>query len=503
MKQDAIRLDSGALSQGLRSDARVPRNSFYLVDCDNMKPLPFGLVESEAVTVAFSSADLTAAGITPAWPWPQLFHGSAVTVLLDETAAHIIDVSNPAAWSIGAALVPVETRSPYAANPITSGGSWQFVDLYDTWMALNGSCVVLKCFAHLLDTNIPDSYFCHDATTITTACYGRGRVFSAGFASADAPTLWETLHPNDVIWSSIGGQHNADDLWEFFPPLMTDKYKGLALDQRQVGTRRMTWQGLVECVKPLGAAIACYGQQGVSALTFQDDIHMGYQDISAIGIASRGAVGGDVRGHIFVDRTGFLWALTPDLQLAPLGYQEYLGALTLSDIVISLDTQRREFYISDGTTCYILTPSGMGSTSQQLTSLVIAPISASNSDLRCIQTTAPNTDVVIRIDEFDLGSKDNKTIESVALHFKDMTSVEVTAEWRNDSTSAFTAGPTVPVNDDGFCFPLTSGVNFRLLIEATQGTLSELHEIEIRFKRRGHRYQKGYVAPPPRQARRV
>jgi len=498
MQEQTVRYGLQDMSLGLRADSRAPRNSRAMVQIDNMKPSQYGLVESQQLRVPFNVAQYAGALITPDWPYPMLFHGANVTLLADDQSIRLIDTTTDP-WSIGGAgLATKSTVSPYGAAAIPAGGGpWQFIDLYDQWLLFKDNCVVFKCNAHNLPgSTIPNNYFCYTARTMTTGCHFRGKLYYGGFDSTDDATFWGTLYENDVIWSSTAGQHNGDDLWQFFPALMTDAFKHEAEIMNSLGRFRMPFRGLVKVLKPLGQSVIAYTDNGVVALPFANELNVGMKEISPIGVFGRGAVGGHNGRHIFLDKGGKLWSLSPDLQLQELGYEEYLKTLTPADVVISYDKTEAEHYISDGDDSYILTGSGMGSTSQHLTSVVFAP--DSDTDLgvaQGIQIGTPDTDVVVLTDEFDFGLKANKRITSVAMEYKDLTNVKVYVQWRNDSTSAFTEQGPFPLNEMGWVMAIVSGVNFRLRITATLGTAAQITTIRFRYQIQDNRNLRGPSIP--------
>lgn len=86
-----------ALGKGLRPNVNVPRNAPFLQDCMNVRIAQDGAHAYEPITNPFDPADLAAAGIVEAWPFPQLIRGNSVTLLC--TATKIFEV-NEADWSL-------------------------------------------------------------------------------------------------------------------------------------------------------------------------------------------------------------------------------------------------------------------------------------------------------------------------------------------------------------------------------------------------------------------
>ena len=385
-----------ALQRGLRPDRRMPVNVPFLTTCTNMRPSPYGLKDFNTVVQPITSTELSLVGVTPVWPWPQLFRGKGLSLLFDRIQVFSVTEAPVDDWQL-TQLTTYDAADIGSSSPstkaITTGGPWHFIDFYDTWMAFNGVSVVFQM-------GFSSTVWTTNAVTIATgADYKEARVFYAGFdptdmyALADWPTFLDSLQGADlpsefsaktlsagadsnwVWWSTIGG---GDLLWLFSLTFM--KYASLAAvpttgfsdaryyfkwlwDRNECGLRPLPWQGTVYQMKQLGDAMMAYGTGGVSALVPSggDPATFGLMNPTGwgtrLGIASRSAIGGSDRGHLVVDEAGELWGITPDLQAQRLGYAEWLAPLLGYEIVVSYEPTLDEYYISNGTTTYLYSES--------------------------------------------------------------------------------------------------------------------------------------------------
>jgi len=181
----------------------------------------------------------------------------------------------------------------------------------------------------------------------------------------------------DGAISAVSVQTQPDD------PFGTDYFFDL-MQRNEFGFTPMPYQGDVACLKPLGNAVISYGMEsssgkngGIAALRAHDKffgqsppVNLGW----GVGVLSRGAVGGDEAHHLFIDETGELWMMTPDLACERLGYQEIFENWIGEDPTISYDPQYNEFWLTSGTTpeTYILNRNGLCKAGQNPTSVFIA-----------------------------------------------------------------------------------------------------------------------------------
>ena len=292
----------------------------------------------------------------------------------------------------------VSVKEVKAATIPNGTGPWHFADFQDAWFLTNGACIVcrLMLYNHWT-TFVVETEAAAYPFVPTSVCNFDNRLLVAGlpaattyFSDADWTELWNTwiLHsprdimttedmamgPNIVMYSDQGG---GDFYWPFAFELamlglpgqtQVDLLKPYYLDRIKsgaIGFIPMPWQGAVKCLKRMGDAVIAYGDNGVTAIVPQEKNGLAIYrtvDVVDVGVAGRGAVGGDHRQHCFVDNTGTVWYVKADLSAERLGYNEFTAAMTDASIVVTCDPDQWDYYISDGTYGYVRSKTGLGKT---------------------------------------------------------------------------------------------------------------------------------------------
>ncbi len=195
----------GALVNGLRSDSRDVRSGDNCQIMTALRPTPFGARVHETVTQPIAASELTTHSITIAHPFPQLFIGKGVTLLVTEDKLWTVNMTN---WTLTAVSM-FDPAIPANSATITSGGGpWHFMDFGTTWMLFNGASVVFK--SGWIDST---KTFVDEAITATTGCPFRGQGIMGGFDPTDYwPTAWVDY------WNSIPHSSAADSDWNLVPP---------------------------------------------------------------------------------------------------------------------------------------------------------------------------------------------------------------------------------------------------------------------------------------------
>ena len=509
------------LTRGLRLDSRGDRGLNLLTECKNLKPIKidddnFSLVPYELVSDPFKSGEFAAKSITIAFPFPQVFRGKEVTLLADDTKIYTVDESD---WS----LTLITTYNAFDRSAIlaldSTGGPWQFIDMGDTWFLINTKNIVWQSNTHAL-TNEPNQVYVNKTNLINAGVYHRGRIVTGGFNSSnfwnndwlDIFTKWKAglstqidlpttdIDSNWVLWSSIGG--GDFPLWLFYPDrAFLGNIRGTSetgytwsktmimdmIIKNQFGFMPLPWQGDVYVIKPLGKELIVYGSNGISALTpIQDPVPTyGLRNISSVGIMGRGAVGGDVKQHVFLDNNGFLWRMTGQ-EPSRLGYREFFTGFS-ANTIISFDNRDEEFYISDETNSYLLTPRGLGEAKERVTSLVdkVGVLSGVIED-------SGDSESQVVTDTIDFGSI--ATIQAVHLPMVASADVDVAIDYRYDYSSSFVRSPFIRVNNQGVAFMLVSASQVRIVIKSSDYSNMDLDEIEYTVQFADKRFRRSLSA---------
>jgi hypothetical protein len=488
-----------ALVNGLRPRDDVGRNVPYLVSCDRAQPTADGLIPSNMIANPFAASPFDN------WPWPQLIRGSEITFAAGETQiSEVNEAVDP--WTIGSSLAIKKFYSPASAFTITSSGVWHLVDFGPTWMLLNGNDVILR-------TNREGSVggtnttFGINEISVQTGCAHRGRAILAGFDPTDfwkeewqaIFDLWLskselTIDPsmeikdNFVWWTSIGG---GDLLSLFDPPA---DYIEL-FRRNEMGFMPMPSQGTVLAVKSLGENVAIYSLDGVYLLfpVSEPFPTFGLQKVLDHGIPQRGAVGGDDSVHCFVDQRGDAWRWQAGSGPQKLGYQEYLDDLVDQEMAISYDPQESWFYISgeDGSSnilSFVLTETGLGTTKQQVTSVV----SAEGQSYGIFENSSDTTTEII-VEEIDFKFRDLKTLTTVEVGgvFGASDLVYVGVDYRYENDDGWTTGDWVLCNREGFGRPQITALEFRVKVKINDVAGFKIDYINAHWQAVGRRTIRG------------
>jgi len=382
------------MTRGLRPESFSARNSPWLTKCLNLRATSEGLKQYYSLNQPITDNYITSTlGETKAWPFPQLFHGKSVTLLCFNDAVYTVDED-----TYLCTLVDTKSIIDGTSAAITSGKDWHFVDLYGSWMLFNGSCVVFK-------TGWSSTVYVQSSVTINTGvAHKEARVLLGGFdptnfyARADWQTFWTNLAgdmpapmdnmtqtapgKNWIWWSSFMA---PDLLWLFFKDALnyqsydaspdtgitSDRPFAFDLFERnEAGMRPMPWRKKVLGMLPLGDGVCVYGVNGIRYLnpyslqgvhTYGVQNFIGLPDALGVyeGTYTRTPFAGGIDRQIFVEPSGELWQLTPDLHAERLGYKEHLSTLDINKTIITHDSLYNEFYIADGTKCYHLSKTGL------------------------------------------------------------------------------------------------------------------------------------------------
>jgi hypothetical protein len=234
-----------------------------------------------------------------------------------------------------------------------------------------------------------------------------------------------------------------------------------------------------------------YGDEG-SAYVFPatDPIAtLGCVDIMKVGIAGRGAVGGNDKRHIFIDSEGSLWTVGSNIQPERLGYKEFFEPLLDNDIVISYDKKHEWFYISGKDQwgdyySYVLTKQGLGEAPQIITSAV--GIGDSFVGIYTEQDES-DTEVLIVSDVTDFGNRDLKTVTTVELSMEidDSTNVYVAVDSRMDSYGSWTRSTFKQLNTQGWTRIQQTAIEFRFVIKVSTYTNTRIDSMNVHYQQAG------------------
>ena len=421
MKEFTFTFKEG-LKKGLRKHHDNPRNEEALVTCLNAKPSESGLIPIVPVTYSAVSPP------TFSWPYPQMFQCEDGTVVLASSTA-IYEV-NTSTWGIGTAKL----------TGMTAGTVWDFVSSGAYIYGTNGSVGVKRTAGGTWST------FASETNTPRTSTWCN---FKGQLVGGNVKSTWQGRSTNSLVWSGIGNIN------------CTPSESNVT-----AGFRNIPWPGDVLRVRRLGDVVVVYGDQGVGlAIPAGEPIPtFGFKELLNVGIVSKGAIGGDEHAQAFVDEEYWLWLITEGQAPKRLGYQEFMSNLTGANINIAYDPGDQEFYISDGSTSYLLTKYGLCETFQRVTSVIRVsdtthgPVSEGSDESFTLWT-----------DTMDFGTRGFKTLGHIELGVDTGgvdQDVQVAVSSRADKKSALSASSWINTNPEGVGFSGRTAHEFRVGVKA-------------------------------------
>lgn len=499
---------------GLRRQARQRTRAEALVQAKNLRIDRDGAEGFTPITDPFNGTK------TVDFPWPQLFRGFRRTWLFFEGAVHLVDETTTPWTSIG--VTPVEPSDGTTINVLTGSDVWHFADLFGTWFATNGTCVVFEAGLEELNGSGTLQLFNNDAVTFNSIDSFRGRFVFGGFNSAN---LWSSpfatmfsswkgditesfganidtddIDGNWVMWSSIGG--GDFPLWLFYPSYYTYNQAPTAdiviekLRRNEFGWMPMRWKGDVQVVKSLRDHVIVYGTDGITALTpAPQQGYFGRTEIlTGVGVPNRSAVGGDERTHIFMSTDGKLWRITNDLNVEKLDYSEFFSSFLGDSVAITLDPESRDFYIASGTAGYLLAEE------QRLSEINQYPTSVTFLEGAVIglfeeESGGDEDEVLVTTTPFDMGDRSIKTLTFIQLEMEqdidpDPT-VEVAVDYRYRKDEGWTRTAFILVNREGNAYLRVAGLEFRLVVKSDGFSGFRLDTATVRYQAGDRRARRG------------
>lgn len=501
------------LLKGLRPEERMLVNTDFLYQAQNAIPRKEGMSLYEDITNPFSTAP------TVAYPFPQLFRGKEVTLLCFETEIYIV-TETAGAWTTSL-ITTYDYASTSNTKSIASGGGiWQFIDYgADSWFLFNGKEVIFKS-RHLEFSGGATKVFVQDDIDINTGCYHMGRHITGGFNetnfwNSDWQTFFDTwlskvaatnsaipldgtlgIGKNYVMWSAIGG---GDILGHFYPDI---SIKGITeeqdaanplfldmLERNDSGYVPMPTPGTVLIVKPLGKNIIVYSEDGITAMQFaqQPIPTYGIKQLESFGIYERGAVGGDDYKHTFVDTSGDVWTITPNLEVKRLGYKEFIGGMVGNSMLVSQDPLLKDIYFSSSSDCYLLTSEGLGQTSEIVTSVVMAE----GGLVGVRKTISGRGDFLICFDKVDMGYKGVKMVQSIEVGIDTGEDVYVAIDYRYNKSDSYTRTGFILLSPEGVAVIPVSGIDFRYVVKVVNATSADVDYMLVHWKAIDKRFRRG------------
>ena len=501
-------LDLGPyFATGLRKNRENAVNEPGLIECLNLKPYSDGLRPITRLPNPFS-LDFPPQDMT--FPFPQLFKGKEGMFLLDKEKIYSVDN----AFDI-TELTTYDASNLVSELSFIAGDAWQFIDMQNAWIFFNGHSVVFK--DNLTFWGEQRVKVVNNAG-ISTGCEFRGRLITGGFTNgAIWKSTWKTIldgyvedipsefadliyniKDNFIIYSTIG-QSDMAFRWLLFPGEaqagytaspgfsgtpddLTDSHKidktllAQMIQRNEFGILPMPISGKPLKIMPIGGevsgikgAVIVYGEEGITALVphnVESGPTFGVRHLLNVGIIGRGAVNGDDYSHVFVDSTGCVWRLTAELELTPLGYEEFFEDSTDWVVTQTASPKEQEFFICNSKKGYTLTETGLGRRNQLFTSVV----NLKGKQYGVSLTTAED-EFIIETDTFDNRLSGIQVIKQVELSSDDATNVLVCVKYKYAEANIYLQTDWIPMNERGVATTIIAGTEFRIILKQRDSTM--------------------------------
>ena len=176
-----------------------------------------------------------------------------------------------------------------------------------------------------------------------------------------------------------------------------------------------------------------------------------------------------------IDRSGEIWKIGADLSTSKLGYKEFTANL-VDEIIITLDTDQRDFYIADGITCFLLSPVGLSQVEEAPTSLFF------DTELEGPLFDLSDNQFRITTDQLDFGYRGRKATQTIEVGCTTSGTTSVAIDYRYTIKEDFERSDWVELNDEGIAKLHVAGVDFRVAIKNTNHNEFDLDYVKVRWK---------------------
>jgi len=485
-------------TKGLRPDANMPRNSGFASELYNSRCGVAGLEVPPLIVYPISGAP------TISWPLPQLV--KVMGLRQGDTGLHFVNFAT-------GNLVVSEVLSDYTLEPVFTKAStasrFTVADFgfYQIWT--NGVITIKRAITDSNEYEWSEITINGAPLSARCVCNFRGQLI-AGIGKDSAKLLTEsglgiiTEDGSSIVTEGIGGFVIWSEIGSVNPAVMFDRSYGY-IDRkigvaslpvqpykRTSGNYRVGPNSIVHRVLPLGNGVMVYCSDKIFYMkaVSTPEPTFGIVPVAAFGIPSTFCAEGDENEHLIVDSSKDLWRIKEGPKAERLGYKEFIGAMS-GTIVISKSPNYGDYYISNGSKTYILSPFGLTGWFQYPTSLVW-----DDANKRLIGPIAVATDVSVYMatDVMDFGVRALKTITTMEIG---STGQIMTAniDYKYKVTdAAFTASRFKTASNFGAVTPIVSGIEFKFRVKGADYTKFDLDYLNVRYKYVDKRMLRGVYA---------
>lgn len=433
--------------QGLRRSPRGSLNSAGLSRALNAQFTPYGMEPYESVEALAVAKE--------SWPLPQVFFTKGYQVsgpaYLRGLAVSHTTVSNIADdFSISSLL----------SLPASSDSIWHFVDYHSYWLLVNDDYVVKI-----------------DPTT---------GVASVHVATATFPTFKTATDFNGqlVVGNITSPFHGCDEQFVAWSKIGRVDFDQTTKIDNTSGFYKVPWSGPVLVVKALGDRVMVYGDRGIMVMIPKGRFWQS-KHLTNYGIAGRGAVGGDLNSHVFVDAKGYLGMATGE-GIQRLGFKEFFKDSLEDNILITQDGFDNRFFIGSNDSSYLLSNGNLSEIYQQVTG-----VQHINGENKGFARTIGSMYMRMTTNPVDFQTADFKTVMAIQVSGRNLNEVDVAVEWKQNPSDNWRVTDWVPTNDQGYAYCPTTAQVFRFAVRSRNLDAVEIESIRVKYKTTGKRFERG------------
>jgi|GEM_PF-3006378 len=514
-----------ALSNGLRP-VGMGRNSPY---CDRMKNLvPWGTMARTPKWPTFPISG----SFSGEWPWPQLTRGESVTLLRDKTELYSV---NESTWSTTAmtrrrsyspSVSDVALTGTYKLNLLEEFGEcWFLCDGNGLWFKLPYFSDYVLRYSVTYPT-IPElsAIAKFDNRLFIGGLDGGNPAYEGWFYNARVLIIeeaWRKTAPehvfisddsdpfstrNWIVWSEPNG--GADDMpFYLFLAMLgafsTDGFDKVhillknSIENRRIGMLQLPTQGQVRRLIPFGPGMLAFCDDGICDVRrTREDSYYEATKSDQLTLANPAAIDGDSGQIVFVDKAGILWRYWMEDQYRRTeqrDYSEFFNAMDLAKLRVTRDAHRNHYWLSDGTTCYVWTPQGLGGP------MDLRPTSVQIKDGAPLGYTFGTSSGQVQVASapLDINERGRKHITTYQIAYSGLTAVKGAVDYRYNSVSEYVRSTLKPANPEGVVYPGVSFVDGRVVVQGdVSGTSAEIERIEVRYQNEDRRARRGTKGQP-------
>lgn len=453
------------LKKGLSPERSIPVNDDWLLDCLGFR---CGKNDLEGYQVCDNEPLIGLVDIDYSWPFPQFITGERYNFLIvrdsvvdmedkvylvgdDYTVTHIFDIDE---LTFGkGSLMEVADFGEYVF--MTNG----VIMIY--WSPVLGAWQQMTA-----STTIP---------MMSTVCNFKGQAVGGGVSS-----VWYDCDETFYAWSKIGS-------FDFTPD-----------QDNEAGYRRCPFGGEVLHVRRLGDGIIGYSSKGITLMTpvKEPAYTYGFTELSDVGLINKGAVDGNIHKYVYVG-SDFILRQVTNKGIEELGFYNQMESLDgVEDIIVKYDRIKKDFYIGNSTTTFLLSPYGLTEVQQHPSA--VWTISSHSKDTVMLPNTVDSRVPTLSSSIFDFEYRGQKTIFSVESDALLTFGPKAQIGWAN-TLSVWGYTNTVSLNNEGIAAIIASGNEFIVKLAFTYvAVMSPIKYIKVRYKMTDMRGMRGVYAPPLR-----